>query len=146
MSPSAASPSADEALSSLMGAVTATLEYSRLDPAHAATVRDWQPVQTAIYDYLEGYELRLDDGCHTPTEFERFLLVDAVAGLMEDDEFIGAMLEAIATPAAAPDAANPTRIEPERQPNPDPALGASGKPVPCALSKIPSAAGEIHRR
>ncbi len=102
MSPSAASPTADEALSSLMGAVTATLEYSRLDPAHAATVSDWQPVQTAIYDYLEGYELRLDEGCYTPQEFERFLLVDAIAGLMEDDEFIDALYSAVTAARAAP--------------------------------------------
>lgn len=70
----------------------------------APAVRNWQAVQAAIDDYLEGYELRLDEGCHTPTEFERFMLVDAIAGLMADDEFIGAMLSAISTaPGCAQD-------------------------------------------
>jgi len=64
----------------------------------APAVRNWKAVQAAIDDYLEGYELRLDEGCHTPTKFEKFLLVDAVAGLMEDDEFIGSMLSAITSP------------------------------------------------
>lgn len=67
-------------------------------------VRNWKPVQAAIDDYLEGYELRLDEGCYTPQEFERFLLVDAIAGLMEDDEFIDALYSTVtaarATPAA----------------------------------------------
>ena len=68
----------------------------------APAVRNWRAVQAAIDDYLEGYELRLDEGCHTPSEFERFMLVDAVAGLMEDDEFIDALYSAVTAARAAP--------------------------------------------
>lgn len=90
--------SADEALSSLMGAVISSPEYARL----VSAPRDWKAVQAAIDDYLEGYELRLDEGCHTPTEFERFLLVDAVAGLMHDDEFIDALYSVLTATRPAP--------------------------------------------
>lgn len=94
--------SADQALSSLMGAVGGNPEAPRLASAPVAPPRDWQAVQAAIDDYLEGYELRLDEGCHTPTEFEKFLLVDAVAGLMHDDEFIDALYSAVTAGRAAP--------------------------------------------
>ncbi len=108
--------SADQALSSLMGAVGGNPEASRLESAPVAPPRDWKTVQAAIDDYLEGYELRLDEGCHTPTEFEKFLLVDAVAGLMEDDEFIGAMLSAItAAPSPErPQGATVSRLTPKQ--------------------------------
>lgn len=98
MSAAESQTSADEALSSLMGAVISSPEYARL----VSAPRDWKAVQAAIDDYLEGYELRLDDGCHTPTEFERFLLVDAVAGLMHDDEFIEALYSVMAAARPAP--------------------------------------------
>lgn len=107
MSPSAASPSADEALSSLMGAVGGNPDTSRLESAPVAPPRDWKAVQMTIDDYLEGYELHLDEGCHTPTQFERFLLVDAVAGLMHDDEFIDALYSAVTAARAAPATGEP---------------------------------------
>ncbi|WP_278484071.1 hypothetical protein [Achromobacter insolitus] len=90
--------SADQALSSLMGVIIDSPEYARL----VSAPRDWKAVQAAIDDYLEGYELRLDEGCHTPTEFERFLLVDAVAGLMHDDEFIDALYSVVTAARPAP--------------------------------------------
>ena len=90
--------SANEALSSLMGAIIDSPEYTRL----VSAPRDWQAVQAAIDGYLEGYELRLDEGCHTPTEFEKLLLVDAIAGLMHDDEFIDALYSAVTAVRAAP--------------------------------------------
>ncbi|OZI64917.1 hypothetical protein CAL20_02745 [Bordetella genomosp. 4] len=34
------------------------------------------------------YELRADEGDHTPTEFERLLIEDAIAGLWSDEEFL----------------------------------------------------------
>jgi hypothetical protein len=90
--------SANEALSSLMGAIIGSPEYTRL----VSAPRDWQAVQAAVDDYLEGYELRLDEGCHTPTDFEKFLLVDAVAGLMHDDEFIDALYSAVTAARPSP--------------------------------------------
>lgn len=94
--------SADQALSSLMGVVGDNPEASRLESAPVATPRDWNAVQAAIDDYLEGYELRLDEGCYRPQEFERFLLVDAIAGLMDDDDFIDALYSAVTAARAAP--------------------------------------------
>lgn len=90
--------SADQALSSLMGVIIDSPEYAGL----VSAPRDWKAVQAAIDDYLEGYELRLDEGCHTPNEFERFLLVDAVAGLMHDDEFIDALYSVVTAARPAP--------------------------------------------
>ncbi len=66
------------------------------DPSTTAAPpgRDWKAIDAAIDEYLDGYELRLDEGCHTPTEFERFLLSDAVGGLLAEREFL-----ALLTPA-----------------------------------------------
>ncbi|KDD42631.1 hypothetical protein [Bordetella bronchiseptica] len=64
-----------------------------------AKTRDWAAINAAIDEYLDGYELRLDEGCHTPTEFERFLIDDAVAGLFEDSEIL-ALLSDAPPPAA----------------------------------------------
>lgn len=88
----------DEALSSLMGAVADRPECAHLAPSPAPAARDWQAVQAAIDEYLEGYERRLDEGCHTPAEFEKSLLVDAIAGLMADDDFINALYSAVTAP------------------------------------------------
>lgn len=68
------------------------------DPSTTAAPpdRDWKAIDAAIDEYLDGYELRLDEGCHTPTEFERFLLSDAVGGLLAEREFL-----ALLTPAPA---------------------------------------------
>lgn len=96
--------SADEALSGLMGAIVDSPEYALLVSAPAPSARDWAAVQAAIDEFLDGYELRLDEGCHTPTEFERFLLVDAIAGLMDDNEFINALYAAVTAAATAGDA------------------------------------------
>lgn len=94
--------SADEALSSLMGAIVDSPEYALLVSAPVTPARDWKAVQAAIDEYLDGYALRLDEGCHTPTEFEQFLLVDAIAGLMEDDEFIDALYSTVTAARPAP--------------------------------------------
>lgn len=53
----------------------------------------------AIDDYLDGYELRADEGAHTPTDFERFLLDDCIAGLLAEDDIL-ALLAGAAAPAA----------------------------------------------
>lgn len=96
--------SADEALSSLMGAIVDSPEYALLVSAPVTPARDWKSVQAAIDEYLDRYELRLDERCDTPTEFERFLLVDAIAGLMDDNEFINALYAAVTAAATAGDA------------------------------------------
>lgn len=69
--------------------------------AMRAQSRDWKAIQVAIDEYLDGYELRADEGAHTPTDFERFLLDDCIAGLLADDDFLALMA---ARPA--PDAGN----------------------------------------
>ena len=64
-----------------------------------APSRDWKAIQAAIDEYLDGYELRADEGAHTPTDFERFLLDDCIAGLLADDDFL-ALITGSAAPAA----------------------------------------------
>ena len=39
-----------------------------------------------IADYIEGYEFRGEGADHIPTEDERVLLIDAVAGLLGDEK------------------------------------------------------------
>ncbi|OZI61593.1 hypothetical protein [Bordetella genomosp. 11] len=60
-------------------------------PEKQAGRKNWAAIQAAVDEYLDGYDLRTDEACHTPTEFERFLLTDAVAGLLADDEFMAAL-------------------------------------------------------
>lgn len=64
-----------------------------------APSRDWKAIQVAIDDYLDGYELRADEGAHTPTDFERFLLDDCIAGLLAEDDIL-ALLAGATAPAA----------------------------------------------
>lgn len=45
-------------------------------------------IEAFVDEYLDEYELRLDDGCHAPTEAEQFLIADAINGLLADDEFM----------------------------------------------------------
>ena len=57
--------------------------------AQEPVARDWPSIQSAIDEYLDGYELIGEPGDHTPTEFEKFLLADAIAGLLDDEKFLG---------------------------------------------------------
>jgi len=61
--------------------------------------RDLPAIDKAIKDYLEDYELRADEGSHTPTDGERFLIYDAISGLLSEPEFVALL--------AAPGAAQP---------------------------------------
>jgi hypothetical protein len=47
----------------------------------------WEPVQEAIKDYLSDYELYDGEICHVPNEIESLLIHDAIAGLLEDENF-----------------------------------------------------------
>jgi hypothetical protein len=67
----------------------------------------WDAVNAAVTEYLDGYELRADEGDHAPTEFERLLIEDAVNGLLVDDDFLVALQ---AAPSAEP-AINEKSIE-----------------------------------
>jgi hypothetical protein len=57
-------------------------------PAPADRSQDWKAIEAAVDEYLDSYELRLDEGCHTPSEFERFLLSDAIAGMLAENEIL----------------------------------------------------------
>ena len=50
-----------------------------------------EAVNTSVRDYLDDYEVRGDEGCYTPNERERFLLADAINGLLVDEDFIRAL-------------------------------------------------------
>ena len=45
-------------------------------------------VQEYITEYLDGYEVRGDEGDYTPNEREAFLIDDAIQGLLAEDEFL----------------------------------------------------------
>ncbi|WP_343718974.1 hypothetical protein [Achromobacter dolens] len=64
-----------------------------------AQSRDWKAIQAAIDEYLDGYELRTDEGAHTPTDFERFLLDDCIAGLLAEYDILALLAGATAPPA-----------------------------------------------
>lgn len=67
---------------------SAMIAYAPTPPAHDPQPGSWIPVQAAIDEYLDEYEC--DDGesiCHAPTEFESFLIGDAVAGLLSNEKF-----------------------------------------------------------
>lgn len=70
---------------------TETLPYwfGAAPVAQEPVARDWPSIQSAIDEYLDGYELIGEPGDHTPTEFEKFLLTDAIAGLLDDEKFLG---------------------------------------------------------
>lgn len=53
------------------------------------------PLQTTVDelerfldDYIECYELDDGESHHEPTEHERFLIADAINGLIADDDFL----------------------------------------------------------
>jgi len=61
-------------------------------------------LETIIDNYLDGYELRDDPACHTPSEFERLLIKDAIMGLLVDEDWDstwGAHIASIAAERAA---------------------------------------------
>ncbi len=49
--------------------------------------------EKAIDDFIEGYVLEADGGPHVPTDHERFLLKDAMVGLLADPAFTAALAE-----------------------------------------------------
>ncbi|MGV2894206.1 hypothetical protein ACNPPY_00290 [Achromobacter sp. AGC78] len=64
---------------------------------------NWGAVSARIAEYAEDYELRGEDdhgreGTYTPNETERGLIIDAIHGLLADDEFMALMRPA--APAA----------------------------------------------
>ncbi|AMG45491.1 hypothetical protein [Achromobacter ruhlandii] len=75
-------------------------ENAKHNAAIRASSRDWTAIQAAIDEYLDGYELRADEGAHTPTGFERFLLDDCIAGLLAEDEILALLSAAPASPVS----------------------------------------------
>lgn len=52
--------------------------------------RDWTVVEKAIDEYVEGYGLEADEGYHDPTDDERFMIRDAIMGLLVYEDFLSA--------------------------------------------------------
>lgn len=48
-------------------------------------------LETIIDQYIDDYELRGDGGDYTPSQFEKFLIKDAIMGLLVDPEFDAAL-------------------------------------------------------
>ena len=60
------------------------------DDAQGEARRGDEQDNALIDDFIDGYELRGDEGCHEPSDFERFLLRDFTWGLLQaldDGEF-----------------------------------------------------------
>jgi hypothetical protein len=51
---------------------------------------EFSPVEDAIKEYLDDYELYDGEICHVPNEIESLLISDAVHGLIEDGAFVAA--------------------------------------------------------
>ncbi|QDJ40330.1 hypothetical protein [Bordetella hinzii] len=86
--------------------VAASRQYAALASAPVASpdpvAKDWNAINAAIDEYLDGYELRGEPGDHTPTEFERFLILDAINGLLADEEFLALLSAPPAEGESAP--------------------------------------------
>jgi hypothetical protein len=59
-------------------------------PEQAQPKVDWSTVNRVIDEYVGGYEFRGDGGDHTPTESEAILILDAIHGLLEEEDFLKA--------------------------------------------------------
>lgn len=62
------------------------------NPIIPSWIKEPEPnnLQDFIKQYVENYELRGDDeGDHVPNQFERMLIMDAIQGLIIEDEFEG---------------------------------------------------------
>lgn len=53
-------------------------------PQATSSVPHWKELEVLADDYVSGYEFRGDEGDYQPTEKERFLIEDCVAGLMNE--------------------------------------------------------------
>lgn len=66
--------------------------------------RDWVTIERFVASYVADYEMLGEtadgrDACHTPSEDERALIMDAIAGLLAESDFL-AMLDAAPQPPA----------------------------------------------
>ena len=52
-------------------------------------------IERIVDDYLEGYELRGDNGDYTPSEQELFITKDIIMGLIEEEDFLKALLPSL---------------------------------------------------
>lgn len=54
----------------------------------------WAMVNTAVEQYVAEYEVVVEgdsgEGTHSPSEFERYMIADAIYGLLSDDDFTDA--------------------------------------------------------
>lgn len=60
----------------------------------------WTQLDKLIADYVDGYEVcdcedaNGNTGDYTPTEFERGMIMDAIQGMISDDEIVDKLIEA----------------------------------------------------
>lgn len=77
--------------------------YAAPAAPQAEPKRDWTSVDAAIREYLDDYELIVEDDAgadayYTPTERELYLIYDSINGLLADESFVAA----ISVPQAQP--------------------------------------------
>lgn len=90
----------DAALGNLLAAALDVPVRTPDNALAAPPSRDGKAIQAAIDDYLDGYELRADEGAYTPSKFERFLLDDCIAGLLAQDDILALLAVAPASPVS----------------------------------------------
>jgi hypothetical protein len=62
----------------------------------------WERLNTLIAEYVDGYELCGDGaGDYKPRENEQVLIIDAIHGLLADDDFSNLYRQALSQPAEA---------------------------------------------
>lgn len=54
----------------------------------------WTQLDKLVADYVDSYELRADEGDYQPNDFEQALIMDAIQGLLGDDEITRKLIEA----------------------------------------------------
>lgn len=90
----------------------AELLNTQPQPAKQGSAPHWKELEALADEYIEGYEFRGDEGDYQPTEQERFLIQDCVAGLMDE---VHQMLKRATPQPAVPEGWKLVPIEPTGQ-------------------------------
>lgn len=86
-------PHSDDASRKIVGDITAIESMALASPPVAQAEPDdvvatCKSNSAVIKDYVASYEVRADEGDYTPNDRERFLIEDAINGLLADADFV----------------------------------------------------------
>jgi hypothetical protein len=83
----------------IVAGINYLVESASSPQSHPGGVRA-DSLEDIIDAYLEGYEFEGDEGGHSPGDFERFVIKDAIMGLLADEAFIAASASTQSPPVA----------------------------------------------